>query len=322
MVKHLVAGVAGAGVFGGHHAAKYAAHDGVELAAIFDLDMERATALARRYGARAYTDFEAFLDHVDIVTVATPAPAHFATALRALERGKHVLVEKPITLRLEDADRLIAAAAEGGRILQVGHQERFVFEALGVLSRGKLPTSVRSVRANPPTGRGDDVSVAFDLLIHDIDLIRQLGCGTPVSVSASGDANALEAEITCDGGAVIVMEASRLAPKRDRRMRLVYDDGIIEIDFVQRRVMNSTPAPLSAGLDDGDKLPALADPLGFGVACFIDAVRTAAPPPITGEEARAALEWALLIEAALGEQAEAAAQATGSGAAAMQRVRA
>jgi predicted dehydrogenase len=318
----LVAGVAGAGVFGGYHAAKYAALAGVELAAIFDIDMERAGALARRVGARAYRDFDAFLDHVDILTVATPASAHFAAARRALERGKHVLVEKPIALSLAEADRLIATAALGGRVLQVGHQERFVFEALGVLSRGKRPLSVCCVRANPPTGRGDDVSVAFDLLIHDIDLVRRLGFGAPASISATGDADALEAEIVCEGGAVVVMEASRLAPQRDRRMRLVYDDGIIEIDFVRRRVENTTPAPLAAGFEDGDMLPALADPLGFGVSCFVSAVRAAAPPPVTGEEARAALEWALLIEAALGEQASVRARSAVGGAPAKQRVRA
>lgn len=300
LVKHVVAGVAGAGVFGGHHAAKYAALPNVEIAAIFDIDADKAAALARRVGARAYTDIDEFLENIDAVTVAAPASAHFGIARRGLERGRHVLIEKPIALRLEDADRLIALASAGDLVLQVGHQERFVFEAFGILSRSKPPMSVRCVRAGPPTGRGDDVSVAFDLMVHDIDLIRRLDLGAPVAIAAAGGADALEAEIICERGTIVAMEASRLAPVRDRRMRLVYDDGLIEIDFVKRTVENTTPSPLTASFDDACPHPPLADPLGYGVACFIDAVRGLAPPPITGEEARAALEWALMIEAARG----------------------
>lgn len=299
LVKHVVAGVAGAGVFGGHHAAKYAALSGVDCAAIFDIDPERSAALARRVGGRAYSDIDAFLEKVDVVTVAAPASAHFEIARRALERGKHVLIEKPIALRLADADRLIALASSRNLVLQVGHQERFVFDAFGILARAKSPRSVRCVRANPPTGRGDDVSVAFDLLIHDIDLVLRFGLGAPVSVVSRGDVDALETQIVCESGAVIAMEASRTAPERDRRMRLVYDDGIIEIDFVRRSLENTTPAPLAASFEDSLAHPALADPLGFGVARFIDAVREGSAPPVTGQEARAALAWALLVDAAL-----------------------
>lgn len=303
MVKHVVAGVAGAGVFGGYHAAKYAALPNVEFAACFDIDREKAAALARRVGGRAYTDLESFLDVVDAITVATPATTHYEIARRALERGRHVLIEKPIALRLEDADTLIAFASEKSLVLQVGHQERFVFDALGLFSRAKPPLSVRCVRANPPTSRCNDVSVAFDLLVHDLDLLRRLGLGRAVSVAASGDEDALEAEIACESGAVISLEASRLAAARDRRMNLVYDDGVIEIDFVSRTVSNTTPTPLRAAFDDASSLPALADPLGYGVARFIEAIAGGATPAISGEDARAALEWALMIDAALTDQA-------------------
>lgn len=297
MSGQVVAGVAGAGVFGGFHAAKYASLPGARLAAVFDVDADRAAALAKKYGAKAYGRLEAFLDAVEAVTVAAPASAHFDIASRALERGRHVLVEKPIALNLAHADQLIALARAAGVTLQVGHQERFVFEAFGVLSRRRKPLSVMSVRANPPTGRGNDVSVVYDLMIHDIDLVRRLGLGAPVSLTASGGADAVEAEIACECGAVVSMEANRLAPARDRRMRLVYDDGIIEIDFVKRLIENTTGAPLAASFDDAAH-PAMADPPGAGVARFLDAVRGVCPPPVTGEEARDALEWAVLIEAA------------------------
>lgn len=311
MSGQVVAGVAGAGVFGGFHAAKYASHSGAHLAAVFDVDAERATALADRYGAKAFTRLEAFLDAVEAVTVAAPATAHYEIAGRALERGRHVLIEKPIALTLEHADRLIALARAAGVALQVGHQERFVFEAFGVLSRRRKPLSVRAVRANPPTGRGDDVSVVYDLMIHDIDLVRQLGLGAPVSLTAAGSPDAVEAEIACACGAVVTLEANRLAPVRDRRMRLVYDDGIIEIDFVNRVIENTTGAPLAAGFDDAAAHPVMADPLGIGVARFLDAVRGLSPPPVTGQEARDALEWAVLIEEARAALAPASAVRVG-----------
>lgn len=299
MVEQVVAGVAGAGVFGGHHAAKYAALPGVQMAAVFDVDPERAAALARKVGARAFSTLDAFLDNVDALTVAAPASAHFDIAGRALAKGRHVLIEKPIALRLDDADRLIALAEENGAVLQVGHQERFVFDAFGILSRQRKPLSVRCIRANPPTGRGEDVSVVFDLMIHDIDLVCRLGLGAPVSIVSEGSADEVEAEVTCAGGAVVTMKASRLSPARDRRMRLVYDDGIVEIDFVNRTIENTTGAALAASFDDAAPNPAFVDPLGYGVSRFIDAVRGEGPAPITGAQARAALDWALRIEGAL-----------------------
>ncbi|HPE31156.1 MAG TPA: Gfo/Idh/MocA family oxidoreductase [Parvularculaceae bacterium] len=298
MVEQVVAGVAGAGVFGGYHAAKYAALPDVQMAAVFDVDPERAAALARKVGARAFSTLDSFLDNVEALTVAAPASAHFDIASQALARGRHVLIEKPIALRLEDAGRLIALAAENDAVLQVGHQERFVFDAFGILSRQRKPLSVRCIRANPPTGRGEDVSVVFDLMIHDIDLVCRLGLGAPVSVASEGCADEVEAEVTCAGGAVVTMKASRLSPVRDRRMRLVYDDGIVEIDFVNRTIENTTGAALKASFDDASPNPAFTDPLGYGVSRFIDAVRGEAAPAITGEEARAALEWALMIESA------------------------
>lgn len=305
LVQHIVAGVAGAGVFGGYHAAKYAGLEGVELGGVFDIDADRAAALARRLEGRAYGGLAAFLDKVDVLTVATPASEHFPIARRALERGRHVLIEKPIATTLEQADELIGLAESQGVVLQAGHQERFVFEAFGVLSRPKPPLSVRSVRANPPTGRGADVSVALDLMIHDIDLVRQLGLGAPVSVAATGDDDAIEAEIRCENGAIVALEASRCASVCDRRMRLVYDDGIIEIDFVKRTIDNTTSTPLETSFENAASNPVLNDPLGYGVSRFIDAVRGFAPPAISGPEARAALEWALMIDAARESEARA-----------------
>jgi predicted dehydrogenase len=296
--REIAAGVAGAGVFGGHHAAKYASLPGVRLAAVFDTDADRAAEVAARFGATAYLDYRAFLDAVDVVTVATPAASHYAIAREALESGRHVLVEKPIALSLSHADRLIDAARARRLVLQVGHQERFVFDAFGLLDGRPPPRSATCIRRNPMTGRGEDVSVVFDLMIHDIDLMRRLGFSTPVEVEAFGVDHEIDARVAFADGAEAIFEASRLAPARERRMTLAYDDGVIEIDFVNRTIANSTPRATEASFDSDPNSFALRDPLGFGVARFLDAVRNGAAPAVSGDDGRDALEWALLVEEA------------------------
>lgn len=305
MKPEIRAGVAGAGVFGGYHAAKYASLPGVALAAIFDKDRGRAQALADRHGATAYTEFGAFLAAVDAVTVATPASHHFAYAKAALDAGRHVLVEKPLALDIEDAEALIALASLRGLILQVGHQERFVAEALGLFERGRTPRRVRCRRVNPRSGRGEDVSVVLDLMIHDLDLLRRLPLGPLVAISATGDRDDAEAELCFANGARAVLHASRTAPVADRRMALDYDDGTVSIDFVARDIKDTTKARRAViALERPDADPAFADPLGFGVARFVSAVRGQSDCPIPGEEGRDALEWAVMIDKALNASAQ------------------
>lgn len=287
------AGVAGAGVFGGYHAQKYAALDSVRLTAVYDIDAARARALARRFDAEPFNDYAAFLANVDVLTVAAPASAHYDLARQALIAGKSVLVEKPLALDLAHADELIALAARRGLTLQVGHQERFVAEALGLFARPR-PQEVWCVRRNPPTGRGEDVSVAFDLMVHDLDLVRRLDLGALAAISASGGYDEATAELLFDSGARATLTASRVAAAPDRRMRILYTDGLVEIDFGARAVSG---APLVGAFDEA--APALVDPLGYGVEKFVRAATTGGPPVIPGEAGRAALEWAMMIEAAL-----------------------
>jgi len=299
------AGVVGAGVFGGHHAAKYAALDGARLVGVHDLDAGRAQALAAKHETRAFDSFDALLAEVDVVTVAASAQAHFELAARALEAGRHVLVEKPIALSLDQADALVRRAQARDLVLQVGHQERYVFEAIGALRRDTGPRAVHCRRCGPFTGRGDDVSVVFDLMIHDLDLMRRVLRGglSAVEVEARAErtpfADAARAQLDFSDGAFATLEASRVDEARARDMRLVYDDGEIVIDFVARRVTNTTGQRLAYGFDDADAPLELRDPLGFGVKSFLDCVRSGARPLVSGEDGRDALAWALRIEAAI-----------------------
>ncbi|WP_297510198.1 Gfo/Idh/MocA family oxidoreductase [uncultured Caulobacter sp.] len=299
----LRAGVVGAGVFGGYHAKKYAELEGVALVGVYDIDLARAEALAGSLGARGFDDLDAFLAAVDVVTVAAPAVHHAAPALAALKAGKPVYSEKPLAVTPEDADRMVAAAAKAGLPLACGHQERVVFQAMGLLDIPEQPLRLEAVRRGTPSDRNLDVSVVLDLMIHDIDLALALCDGEPIAVEGEGaitrstSLDWVKAEATFDNGFTAVFDSSRVAEARERTMKVVYPSGEVEIDFLQRTFRNTTPYPL---IENFTETPAGKDPLGLSVAGFLAAVRGEAPRPVvTGEEAARALDLALAVEQAV-----------------------
>jgi predicted dehydrogenase len=296
----LRAGVVGAGVFGGYHAKKYVELDGVTLVGVYDVDLARAEALAGPLGAKAFDDIDAFLATVDVVTVAAPAVHHAAPALAALKAGKPVYSEKPLAVSPDDADKMVAAAAKAGVPLACGHQERVVFQAMGLLDIPEQPLRLEAVRRGTPSDRNLDVSVVLDLMIHDIDLALAICEGEPIAVEGEGAitrSTALEwvkAEATFDNGFTAVFDSSRVAEARERTMKVVYPSGEVEIDFLARTFRNTTPFPL---IENFTETPAGKDPLGLSVAGFLKAVRGEAPRPVvTGEEAARALDLALAVE--------------------------
>lgn len=296
------AGVVGAGVFGGHHARKYQADSRVELVGVFDVDQTRADKLAGELGVAAAARLEDLLALADIVTVATPPSLHAEPARAALAAGKHVLVEKPLAVEIEDGEALVALAAEKSVVLACGHQERLVFEAMGLLAAPEQPTRIECVRAGPWTGRSADVSVTLDLMVHDIDLVLQLMRLKPARVSARGRAvetyaaDEITALMTFAGGAKAELSASRVAPERTRTMRVVYPSGEVDIDFIARTFRNTTPFALNEAFAE---TPAGRDPLGANVTRFLDAVTGAAPrPAVTGAEALGVLKLARAVDKA------------------------
>lgn len=300
MAKRMKIGVAGAGVFGGHHCGKIAGHDQAELTGVYDIDADKALVQARKHGVAAEANFCELLEKSDAVIIAAPAIAHYELALEALRARRHVFVEKPIALTLEEADELIALATAQGLILQVGHQERYVAKAAGLFDRHRAPVKVDCIRHTAATGRCEDVSVVLDLMIHDIDLIRKLTGANIESVFAKGAANAAEAELTLDNGTLVALAASRHDGAPERRMTLVYDDGVVEFDFVNRKAANTTPSPLHACFDAEGAPLSFTDPLAFGAAAFITAIAEGRMPAVTGADGREALSWALQIEDAAG----------------------
>jgi predicted dehydrogenase len=269
---------------------------GVELVAVADPSPEvRRTAMVN-HGAPGVADWRELLGKVDLVSVCSPATTHSTIVRAFLNAGAHVMVEKPIATSLEEADALISLAEKTGKILTVGHQERFVFAHTGLLDYNEVPLEVSCWRKGPWTGRGADVSVVLDLMIHDLDLVHQLIPGKVRSAQARGRceksllADDVHAAVMFENGSVARLETSRIAVDRSRGMRAVYSDGTVEIDFLTRQVTNSTPRALNS-LD-------LADPLGESVTSFVESVRSGKTPLVRPTEARNALATALQIDEA------------------------
>jgi predicted dehydrogenase len=292
----LKAAVIGAGAFGRHHASKYRGLEGVELTAIADANPEVRKGSFAAHGVEAVADWRDLLGRVDLVSICTPAVTHSTIVRAFLNSGANVLVEKPIATSLEEADALIVLAEETNKVLTVGHQERFVFARTGLLNFPDAPKEVSCWRMGPWTGRGADVSAVLDLMIHDLDLMHQMIPGGVADVKARSHAemgrlaDEVSVTVTFKNGSVAHLETSRIAANRRRGMRAVYADGVVEIDFLTRKMRNTTRRTLNP-LE-------LGDPLSESVAAFVKAVQQGTPALVRPEEARQALQTALMIDEA------------------------
>ena len=295
----LKTGLIGAGAFGANHAGKLAGSPRSDYQGVFDADGARAAASIERNGGRAFASLDELLAAVDAVIIATPARTHAALARAALNAGKHALVEKPLAASRADADDLVALARAKNLVLQAGHQERFVLRALGLLTVQEKPIRLDVVRETSFTGRGMDVSVTFDLMIHDLDLAALLFGAAPLHVEARGIAERgpeyddVEATLTFISGAAH-FHASRIATERKRTLRVVYPSGIVEVDFLTRAlVTNTTGFALDPGFADR-----VADPLGRGVEEFLEAASEGKASAIPGESGAAAVALAEAVDRA------------------------
>ena len=297
-MTELRAGVVGAGVFASFHARKYAAMDEVVLAGVYDPDAVQAQALASELGVRAFDSLPALFQACHLVSIASPASTHAATAQRAIASGVHLYVEKPLAVTLDTGEALVEHAGQRRLVLACGHQERVIFAAMGLLDTPETPRLLESVRRGVPGPRSRDVSCVLDLMIHDLDLALQLGGDDILSVTASGAFDQVRAEIVFRGGLHAVLEASRIATSRERTMHLQYSSGAVAVDFLAPAFVNSTAFALDPRFA---QTPEGADPLGASIARFVATVQgSASRPVVTGEEGMAALALALRVERAAG----------------------
>ena len=300
MTEKLRAAVIGVGSLGRYHAQKYASLPGVELYGVSDLDRGRAESVARELGCRALCELSEVLPHVDLVSVAVPTEAHFAVASACLEAGVHVLVEKPITRTLEEADALIAAAALRGLTLAVGHLERYnpaYIELAGMLDR---PFFVEAERLGGFKGRGTDVDVVLDLMIHDIDLMLATMPSHVVSVSACGFqvltdlVDIANARFEFADGAVADLSASRVSRIPVRKLRVFGTNFYASADL-QLPELRVERRPGPEGPEGSARTYDKPDALRTEIEAFVARIAGAEACIVSGTEGRAALALALQV---------------------------
>ena len=292
--------VVGVGHLGKHHARLLATLPDVTLVGVVDTNQARAAEIAASAGTAAFTDWRD-LPPVDAVTVATPTESHLAVAEGLLARGVHVLVEKPLARSVEEADRLIAAAAARGVLLAVGHTERFnpaVAAARGLLH---APKFIEAHRLGTFPERSLDIDVVFDLMIHDLDLLLAIVGEPVVSVEAVGvpvltpRIDIANVRLKFAGGCIANLTASRISRDRVRKIRFFQPQSYLSIDYAAQEVEHYALGPGPAGTPaiTGGKLDVVRDePLRRELEDFVTAVRTGRPPQVTGEQGRAALALA------------------------------
>jgi predicted dehydrogenase len=310
-------GVVGAGALGFHHTRILRDVPGAQLVGFHDANKARADHVSSELGVKAFESLDALLDAVDAVSVVVPTPAHHAVASPALERGLHVLIEKPIATTIEEADDLLAIARRTGAVLQIGHVERFnraVRAALPFVDSARFIESDRLAPFNP---RGSDVAVVLDLMIHDIDLVRTFVGGAIRSVAAVGVpvltpfVDIANARLSFETGAVANITASRVSRERLRKLRIFQQSGYISLDlgtgtgefYALRKDVD-----LLALVRDAQGAQALesfvervrveapeGEPLRLELEAFVQAVAGEAPIAVTGEDGREALAVALTI---------------------------
>ncbi len=304
----------GVGYLGRLHAQKYAALDGVNLVAVADADPQRARQVAAELGTRPVDDFRTLLaGEIHLASIVVPTERHFEVAQACLEGGVHVLVEKPMTETLAQAQALQALAERRGLTLQVGHLERFNPAFLAAREIVREPVFIESHRLAPFKPRGTDVAVTLDLMIHDIDLILDLVASPVTEVRASGapvltdEIDIGNARIEFANGCVANVTASRVSQKAMRKLRIFQPDAYVTVDTLEHRLTVARREPRAGAGEGGPPIRVeerqfeQPDPLAAEIRDFVTCVREGRRPAVGGAEGRRALEVALAITRAMGQ---------------------
>lgn len=305
--KPLRVAVVGVGHLGRHHARILAALPGVELVAVVDTNRARAEEIAAGVGSTAMYDPAGLIGRVDAVSVAVPTTWHLDVAKPLLERGIHVLVEKPMARSLEEADEMIAAAEQGKALLGVGHTERFNPAVEAARSLLIDPRFIEVHRLGTLPERSLDIDVVFDLMIHDIDVVLSLVKSPVESIEAvgvpvlTGRVDIANVRIRFENGCIANLTASRISRDRIRKIRFFQQArpaAYVSIDYAAQKVevlgVERGVGPMPA--IKGGELPVVTDePLKRELADFVEAIRHNRPPAVDGHQGRRALELAQQI---------------------------
>lgn len=320
----LRAAVIGGGHMGRHHVRIYSQREDIDLVGVVDVDQQRAQELADKHKTTAYTDISQVLGNIDLASVAVPTSLHLEVAERALESGVHVLIEKPLAGTVDHARKLVQAAERTGRVVQVGHSERFNPVVQAMYNMDITPQFVETHRISPFPFRSADVGVVMDVMIHDIDIVLHMVGSPVVDVQAVGVAvlgsheDICNARLTFESGCVATLTASRLALKTERKIRVFSDQAYLSVDYQKKsgiaikksqhldilkyarehKVENLAEL---AGADFGKLVkvePLIVDdsePLGSEIDAFITSIREGTAPAVSVHDGCAAVECAHAI---------------------------
>lgn len=306
-MKNIRVGVIGVGYLGRFHAQKYAALDGVDLVGVADVDSQQSQQIAGECSCQSFTNHKELLPAVDAVSVVVPTPYHHLVAGECLDAGIDVLLEKPMTVTLEEADDLISKAEAQKLILQIGHLERFNPAVQAMEPFLTTPVFIESNRIATFKNRGADVDVVLDLMIHDIDIILNIikspiktihTVGAPVATTNTDIANA---RLIFENGATANVTVSRISRTNVRKMRIFQPGSYINVDFGNKKVMT---IQLSEELREDSGMPkqevelrsfADGDALLSEITSFVQHIRQRTKPAVSGFEGRRALAVALQV---------------------------
>ncbi len=298
--------VVGVGHQGKWHAEKFAALENSDLVAVVDKDADRCRTLAAELNVKPLVDFKELIGEVDAVSIASPTRSHFDIASTLLEHDIHVLVEKPITTTLEEAEALVELAEGRGLVLQVGHLERFnpVIMALGEFLQ--TPLFIESNRIAPFKPRSIDVSVVLDLMIHDIDLVHSVVASPVTSLDATGgsiissDIDIANARIKFENGCVANVTASRASFKTERSLRVFQENAYFSVDMHNKkstiyRKTGDGPVMSPDDISVEEQSYGASDALMVQSEAFLNSIAGGPPPLVSGRIGMQALRTALRI---------------------------
>jgi predicted dehydrogenase len=307
-IKKLRLGVVGVGYLGKFHAEKYAAMENVDLVGVVDAHREIADGIASKFATQPFYNHQDLIGKVDAVSIAVPTSDHFVVSRDFLENDIDVLIEKPITTTLEEANELIRISESRGLLIQVGHLERFNPAVAALQGIVKKPMFIESHRLSIYKDRCTDVSVVLDLMIHDIDIILNFVKSDIKSIHASGISvisshlDIANARLSFETGCVANVTASRISIKNERKIRLFQKDAYISVDFANHDITlirkNGTGAG-TGGIVPGADIQNLSflkgDALEDELTSFVNAIILRQTPEVTGQMGRDALKIALNI---------------------------
>jgi len=310
-------GVVGVGHIGSNHARLYAEIPAADFTAVYDVDLARAGAIAKKNGAAAAKSLEEFAELVDAASVSTPTSSHHQIALALLRRGKHLLIEKPIAENPQHATELAELAARNQLILQVGHVERFNPVLSALEARLTHPRFIEAHRLSSYPDRSTDIGVVLDLMIHDLEIILHLvrspvqnidAVGVPVLSRGEDIANA---RIRFENGCVANVTSSRISPERMRKIRVFQEDAYLSLDYEKQ---SGEIYRRESGKITRDKVPIeREEPLKQQLVSFIECASTGRQPRVSGFQATAALELAVEITKRVGSNTPHPAPSPGRG---------